>query len=148
MPRSCPTTNSLSCSGHKTSKLHLAVDGLGRPLGLVLTGGNVNDCTRFTAVMGAIRVPRSGPGRPRRRHTERPRRRRPGPSRKAPDVTPLICGWRQRFIPVAPDALDGTRQRRYGRPGRRQWWPCGTRGSGRTATRGSSLSAPSTRLAV
>jgi len=32
---------------------------------LVVTGGNVNDCTRFTAVMAAIRVPRLGPGRPR-----------------------------------------------------------------------------------
>ncbi|MFE5796179.1 IS5 family transposase [Streptomyces sp. NPDC056503] len=51
--------------GGLTSKLHLAVDGLGRPLALVLTGGNTNDCTRFTAVMDAIRVPRSGPGRPR-----------------------------------------------------------------------------------
>ncbi|RMB81458.1 IS5 family transposase [Streptomyces shenzhenensis] len=53
--------------GGLTSKLHLAVDGLGRPLGLVLTGGNVNDCTQFTALMDAIRVPRSGPGRPRTR---------------------------------------------------------------------------------
>ncbi|MYT58801.1 IS5 family transposase, partial [Streptomyces sp. SID7834] len=33
--------------------------------GFVLTGGNTNDCTRFTAVMEAIRVPRLGPGRPR-----------------------------------------------------------------------------------
>jgi transposase len=34
-------------------------------LGFVVTGGNVNDCTRFTQVMQAIRVPRLGPGRPR-----------------------------------------------------------------------------------
>lgn len=33
----------------------------------MLTGGNVNDCTRFIEVMDAIRVPRSGRGRPRSR---------------------------------------------------------------------------------
>lgn len=31
----------------------------------MLSGGNVNDCTRFHHVMAAIRVERSGPGRPR-----------------------------------------------------------------------------------
>ncbi|MFC8230703.1 IS5 family transposase [Streptomyces sp. NPDC057287] len=51
--------------GGLTSKIHLARDGLGRPLALVVTGGNINDCTQFTAVMEAIRVPRLGPGRPR-----------------------------------------------------------------------------------
>ena len=30
-----------------------------------MTGGNVNDCSRFTEVMAAIRVPRQGGGRPR-----------------------------------------------------------------------------------
>jgi transposase len=33
----------------------------------VLTGGNVNDCTRFEQVMDAISVRRPGPGRPRTR---------------------------------------------------------------------------------
>ena len=33
----------------------------------MLTGGNVNDCTRFEQVMDAIRVDRLGPGRPRTR---------------------------------------------------------------------------------
>ncbi|WP_405862671.1 IS5 family transposase [Streptomyces sp. NBC_00090] len=51
--------------GGLTSKIHLACDGRGRPLAFVLTGGNTNDCPRFTAVMEAIRVPRIGPGRPR-----------------------------------------------------------------------------------
>ncbi|MFI0928356.1 IS5 family transposase [Streptomyces sp. NPDC021012] len=51
--------------GGLTSKIHLACDGRGRPLALVVTGGNTNDCTRFTDVMEAIRVPRIGPGRPR-----------------------------------------------------------------------------------
>jgi transposase len=33
----------------------------------VLTGGNVNDCTRFEQVMDAISIRRPGPGRPRSR---------------------------------------------------------------------------------
>ena len=33
----------------------------------MLTGGNVNDCTRFEHVMAAIRVARRGPGRARTR---------------------------------------------------------------------------------
>lgn len=45
----------------------MACDGRGRPLAFVVTDGNTNDCTRFTAVMEAIRVPRIGPGRPRTR---------------------------------------------------------------------------------
>lgn len=52
--------------GGLTSKIHLACDAFGRPLSFTLTGGNTNDCTQFTAVMEAIRVPRIGPGRPRR----------------------------------------------------------------------------------
>ncbi|WP_442305110.1 transposase [Streptomyces sp. 2RAF24] len=48
-----------------TSKIHLACDGQGRPPGFVVTGGNSNDRTRCAAVMGAIKAPRIGPGRPR-----------------------------------------------------------------------------------
>ncbi|MFE9417144.1 IS5 family transposase [Streptomyces griseofuscus] len=51
--------------GGLTSKIHLACNSLGRPLAFTVTGGNTNDCTQFTAVMDAIRVPRPGPGRPR-----------------------------------------------------------------------------------
>ncbi|WP_435866438.1 IS5 family transposase [Streptosporangium sandarakinum] len=53
--------------GGPTTEIHLAADGRGLPLAFVLTGGNVNDCTQFTAVMEAIRVPGPGPGRPRTR---------------------------------------------------------------------------------
>lgn len=53
--------------GGPTTKIHLACDGAGRPLSLVLTGGNVNDCTMFTEVMAGIRLPRRGGGRPRTR---------------------------------------------------------------------------------
>lgn len=33
-------------------------------MSVVLTGGNVNDCTMFTQVMAGIRMPRPGRGRP------------------------------------------------------------------------------------
>jgi transposase len=36
-------------------------------LAFVITGGNVNDCTRFTQVLDAINVERRGPGRARTR---------------------------------------------------------------------------------
>lgn len=40
-------------------------DAFGRPLALVVMDGNTNDCTQFTTVVEAIRVPRVGQGRPR-----------------------------------------------------------------------------------
>ncbi|WP_345475945.1 IS5 family transposase, partial [Actinoallomurus oryzae] len=56
--------------GGTTTKIHLACDGHGRPLSVVLTGGNVNDCTMFEQVMAGICIPRhrgQRPGRPWRR---------------------------------------------------------------------------------
>jgi len=49
-----------------TSKVHLACDGRGRPLGWVITGGNINDTTMMAAALEQIRVPRPV-GRPRQR---------------------------------------------------------------------------------
>jgi len=53
--------------GGLTCKVHLVADGRGRPLGWVLTGGNINDTTMMTSVLGNIRVPRAALGRPRTR---------------------------------------------------------------------------------
>ncbi|MFI9787156.1 IS5 family transposase [Kitasatospora sp. NPDC051984] len=53
--------------GGLTTKVHLAVDGRGRPLSIVLSTGNTADCTMLPAVLDAIRVPRVGTGRPRTR---------------------------------------------------------------------------------
>ena len=53
--------------GGLTTKLHLVCDGRGRPLGMVITGGNVNDTTMMPAVLEDLRVPRDGKGRPRTR---------------------------------------------------------------------------------
>jgi len=56
-----------SRGGH-TTKLHLSGDGRGRPLSVVLTGGQRHDSTQLAAVLDGIRVPRpSGRGRPRKR---------------------------------------------------------------------------------
>ncbi|WP_267715641.1 IS5 family transposase [Streptomyces sp. CoH17] len=53
--------------GGLTTKVHLACDGRGLPLAVVVTPGNVNDSTVFDDVMDAVKVPRGGAGRPRRR---------------------------------------------------------------------------------
>jgi transposase len=50
--------------GGPTTKIHLACDSRGRPLSVVLTAGNVNDCTMFIRVLAGIRMPRPGRGRP------------------------------------------------------------------------------------
>ncbi|WP_408648660.1 transposase [Streptomonospora mangrovi] len=62
--------------GGLTTKVHLAVDGRGVPLSIVLTPGNVNDATAFADVLDGVRIPRASTGRPR------PRRRRPRTSRR------------------------------------------------------------------
>lgn len=53
--------------GGLTTKVHLAADGRGLPLAIVVTPGNVNDSTFFDTVLDAVRVPRLSAGRPRRR---------------------------------------------------------------------------------
>ncbi|MFG2546456.1 IS5 family transposase [Streptomyces sp. NPDC048594] len=53
--------------GGLTTKVHLAADGRGLPLAIVVTPSNVNDSTVFDKVLDAVRVPRLSAGRPRRR---------------------------------------------------------------------------------
>ncbi|MFE7289322.1 transposase [Streptomyces noursei] len=53
--------------GGSTTKLHLSADGRCRPLSLIVTPGQRADYTRFEPVLEKIRVPRSGPGRPRKK---------------------------------------------------------------------------------
>jgi len=54
--------------GGLTTKVHLACDGRGRPVSVVLTPGQRHDSTQLGPVLDAIRVPRpQGRGRPRRR---------------------------------------------------------------------------------
>lgn len=46
--------------GGVTTKIHLACDGRGLPLAVVVAPGNVNDSTLFGEVMNVLRVPRAG----------------------------------------------------------------------------------------
>ena len=51
--------------GGLTTKIHHAVDGKGRPLAVVVTGGQRHDGVILPQVLANIRVPRAGGGRPR-----------------------------------------------------------------------------------
>ncbi|WP_229917627.1 IS5 family transposase [Streptomyces canarius] len=53
--------------GGLSTKLHLAADGGARPLAFTITAGQAGDAPAFETVMSRIRVPRTGPGRPRTR---------------------------------------------------------------------------------
>ncbi|MFD8997875.1 IS5 family transposase [Streptomyces abikoensis] len=65
-PGSSQTRQALGRSrGGLTTKIHLAVDGRGLPLSIVLTPGNINDATACGQVLDSIRIPRTVTGRPR-----------------------------------------------------------------------------------
>jgi transposase len=51
--------------GGFTTKIHLACEQGQRPLSLLVTAGQRGDSPQFVALLEAIRVPRTGPGRPR-----------------------------------------------------------------------------------
>jgi transposase len=53
--------------GGRTSKIHLCVDGNGRPLSLIVTAGQRADVSQLLPVLDAIAVPRLGRGRPKKR---------------------------------------------------------------------------------
>ncbi|MDX2622698.1 IS5 family transposase [Streptomyces sp. WI03-5b] len=53
--------------GGLTTKIHLAVEQGQKPLSLVITAGQRGDSPQFEPVLEAIRVPRIGLGRPRKR---------------------------------------------------------------------------------
>lgn len=72
-PRRPPGGGGAGCEGLGrsrggfTSKLHLSADGRCRPLSLIVIPGQRADCTQFKLVLEKIRVPRPGPGRPRKK---------------------------------------------------------------------------------
>jgi transposase len=53
--------------GGLTSKIHIAVDGRGLPMSVILTPGQAGDNPQLLALLDQIAVRRSGPGRPRKR---------------------------------------------------------------------------------
>jgi transposase len=52
--------------GGLTSKIHLAVDGRGFPMSIILTPGQAGDNPQLLPLLDQIAVGRDGPGRPRR----------------------------------------------------------------------------------
>ena len=60
-----PQVTVLDARGGLTTKIHTAVDGKGRPLAVVVTGGQRNDGAMLATVLDDIVVPRLGPGRAR-----------------------------------------------------------------------------------
>jgi transposase len=53
--------------GGLSTKIHLACEQRQKPLAVIITAGQRGDSPQFTAVLGAIQVPRAGRGRPRTR---------------------------------------------------------------------------------
>jgi transposase len=53
--------------GGFTTKIHLAVEQGQKPLSVIVTAGQRGDAPQFIPVLEAIRVPRAGRGRPRKR---------------------------------------------------------------------------------
>ena len=53
--------------GGLSTKIHLAVDGRGRPLAVLLTAGQAGDNPQLVPLLDAIRVHDGGPGRPRKK---------------------------------------------------------------------------------
>jgi transposase len=98
--------------GGLTTKFHLACDGKGRPLSVVITPGQRHDSTQLEAVLEGIRVPRpSGRGRPR----SRPDHLVADKGYSYPRCRRLL---RQRRIPhTIPERRD-QQARRAARPGR------------------------------
>ena len=97
-----------------TTKIHQAVDGRGRPLAAIVTGGQRNDGAMLGEVLAEIRMPRLGAGRARTR-----------PDAVLADrayATGVICNeLRRRAIKaVIPDKRDqaAARKRRGSRGGR------------------------------
>jgi transposase len=92
--------------------VHLSCDGKGRPLSVILTAGQRNDGTQLFAVLDAIRVPRSGGGRPRKRPDRLLADRGYGKGLYRREL-------RARGIPhTIPEERFDHRQRRAGLPGR------------------------------
>ena len=53
--------------GGLTSKIHLAVDGHGLPMSIILTPGQAGDNPQLLPLLDQLNVGRDGPGRPRKR---------------------------------------------------------------------------------
>ncbi|MFJ1878681.1 transposase [Streptomyces chartreusis] len=68
-----------------TTKVHLACDGRGRPLAILLTPGRRHDSICARPLLERIRVPHTGLGRPRHRGQSPRLPRLPAPTRHRAD---------------------------------------------------------------
>jgi transposase len=98
--------------GGLTTKFHLACDGKGRPLSVVITAGHRHDSTQLEPVLAGIRVPRpGGRGRPR----TRPERLIADKGYSYARCRQLL--WQRQIPHTIPERRD-QRARRATRPGR------------------------------
>ena len=100
--------------GGFSTKIHLACDGKGRPLSVVLSAGQRHSSTQLEELLDAVRVPRPehSPGRPRKRpgHLLADRGYSFESSRRV---------LRRRSISHTIPEREDHKERRAGRPGRR-----------------------------
>jgi transposase len=108
--------------GGLTTKIHLAAEGKGRPLAVVVSEGERHESTQLEPVLDRIRVPRQGKdGRPRRgRPRKRPKRLLLDKGYAYPKCRRAL---RRRGIPcMIPERKDQREQRR--KRGSRGGRPC------------------------
>ena len=106
------------------SKLHLAVEGSGLPLSLLVTGANTNDSTMFEALLDDIPPVRTPAGQRRRRpekvHADKAYDHRPAPLPRLPvgagHQGPHRPAWNRVVHAAGPPPLEGgTHDRLAGR---------------------------------
>lgn len=91
--------------------MHLACDGRGRPLAVLLSGGQAADAAHLAPLLGRIRVARPGRGRPR----TRPARLLADKGYSYPCYRRYLR--RRKLAHTIPERADHRRQRAH-RPGR------------------------------
>jgi transposase len=101
--------------GGLSTKIHLATDGRGLPMSMVLTGGQAGDNPQLLPVLEGIRVHRGGAGQPR----TRPQAVVADKAYSHPSTRAAMRRRKVRFI--SPEKIDQTRHRmtkgsRGGRP--------------------------------
>ncbi|MFD3586841.1 IS5 family transposase [Streptomyces sp. NPDC058683] len=92
--------------GGLTTKVHLGVEQGQKPMSIVITVGQRGDSPQFEAVLGRIRVPRLGSGRPR----TRPRRVRADKAYASRKNRAYL--WRRGIRCTIPDKVDQARNRK------------------------------------
>ncbi|MFJ3146679.1 transposase [Streptomyces halstedii] len=93
--------------GGFTTKIHLACEQGQRPLSLLVTAGQRGDSPQFAAVLEGIRVPRTGPGRPRVRPLRLRGDKAYSSRANGPTCESAGSGARSRSPPIRPGTASG-----------------------------------------